>query len=425
MDFTGTFTRTINDGRTFVANGTWNGTGSIKATWIDADISQIPDCSVDVNNSDNISMPVNNTSCLMDDSGDLPVYMIDGEYEADGRFTSSDVTVLSQEHEISTFEGIGSFEGTGTFNGTGLFTGIGEFSGDMVAPGSFYQTGLVPGDYEVYATFDNGREVLLPELISVGLVPSYDLSLSIPGSVLRGNITDLAGNNITNYSFELTDLLLDNSSPIQIDTNSTGGYYYGPISSGEYQYRIDIDSDGFYELNDTISIGSEAGSFEPISVIPDMFDVSIQLISPLNSSTSESLFSVDNRTIEISSSDSTDTLTFTTDENGIFDAELIPGSYQLSDSNSTDYVLFNSFKLEEDMNISAHYSVATVVTGTMKVCTAPILSDCESGNSNATTSPTSNVEILFTSTSNDLEFTTFTNLDGEYQITLPRILNSS
>ena len=150
-----------------------------------------------------------------------------------------------------------------------------------------------------------------------------------------------------------------------------------------------------------------------------MFDVSIQLISPLNSSTSESLFSVDNRTIEISSSDSTDILTFTTDENGIFDAELTPGSYQLSDSNSTDYVLFNSFKLEEDINISAHYSVATVVTGTMKVCTAPILSDCESGNSNATTSPTSNVEILFTSTSNHLEFTPFTNLDAEYQITLP------
>ena len=258
-------------------------------------------------------MPVNNTICLMDDSGDLPVYMIDGEYEADGRFTSTDVTVLSQVHELSTFEGIGTFEGTGTFNGTGLFTGVGEFSGEMVRPGSFYQTGLVPGDYEVYAMFENGREVLLPDLVSVGLVPSYDLSLSIPGSVLRGNITDLAGNNISNYSFELIDLSLEDTSAIQIDTNSTGGYYYGPISSGDYQYRIDIDSDGFYELNSTLSIGDETGSFEPISVIPEMFDVTIQMISPINSSTSEPLFSTANRTIEISPSNSSNSLTLTTD----------------------------------------------------------------------------------------------------------------
>ena len=419
IDFTGTFTRTINDGRTFVANGTWNGTGSIKATWIDADISQIPDCSVDVNNSDNISMPVNNTICLMDDSGDLPVYMIDGEYEADGRFTSTDVTVLSQVHELSTFEGIGTFEGTGTFNGTGLFTGVGEFSGEMVRPGSFYQTGLVPGDYEVYAMFENGREVLLPDLVSVGLVPSYDLSLSVPGSVLRGNISDLAGNNISNYSFELIDLSLEDTSPILIDTNSTGGYYYGPISSGDYQYRIDIDSDGFYELNSTLSIGDETGSFEPISVIPEMFDVTIQMISPINSSTSEPLFSTANRTIEISPSNSSNSLTFTTDENGVIDAELSPGSYQLSDSNSEDYVLFNSFNLEEDLNFSAEYSVATIVTGYIKACTSANLSDCETGNENSSTSPASNVEVLLTSSSSDLEFTVITDLDGKYQITVP------
>ena len=419
IDFTGTFTRTINDGRTFVANGTWNGSGSIKATWIDADTSQITACTVDSNDSENISMPVNQTICLMDDSGDLPIYMIDGEYDADGRFTSTGVSVLSQNHELSTFEGIGTFEGTGTFNGTGLFTGIGDFSGEMVSPGSFYQTGLVPGDYEVYAMFENGREVMLPDVISVGLVPSYDLSLSIPGSVLRGNITDLSGDNISNSSFELTDLLLDDSSSIQVETNSTGGYYYGPVSTGEYQFRIDVDSDGFYEINSTLSVGSEAGSFEPISIIPEKFDVSIQLNSPLNSSTSEPLFSTVNRTIEISSTNSSTSVSFTTDENGIINAELTPGSYQLSDSNSDDYVLFNSFNLEEDLNFAVEYSIATLVSGYMKVCTSSNLADCETGDANASTSPASNVEVLLTSTSNDLEFTVITDIEGKYEITLP------
>ena len=419
IDFTGTFTRTINDGRTFVANGTWNGSGTIKATWIDADTSQISPCAVDANNSENISIPVNQTICLMDDSGDLPIYMIDGEYDADGRFTSSGVSVLSQEHELSTFEGIGTFEGTGTFNGTGLFTGIGDFSGEMVSPGSFYQTGLVPGDYEVYAMFDNGREVMLPETISVGLVPSYDLALTIPGSVLRGNITDISGNNISNFSFEFTDLLLDDSSPIQVETNSTGGYYYGPISTGEYQFRIDIDLDGFYEINSTLSVGSEADSFEPISVIPEMFDVSIQLNAPLNSSTSEPLFSTANRTIEINSANSSSTMSFITDENGTINAELMPGTYQLSDSNSEEYVLFNSFKLEEDLNLSAEYSVATVVSGYMKVCTSTDPTACESGDVNASTTPASTVEVLITSASEDLEFTVITDSEGKYQITLP------
>ena len=419
IDFTGTFTRTINDGRTFVANGTWNGSGTIKATWIDADTSQISPCTVDANNSDNTSIPVNQTICLMDDSGDLTVYMIDGEYDADGRFTSSGVSVLSQEHELSTFEGIGTFEGTGTFNGTGLFTGIGDFSGEMVSPGSFYQTGLVPGDYEVYAMFDNGREVMLPETISVGLVPSYDLALTIPGSVLRGNITDFSDNNISNFSFEFTDLLLNDSSPVQVETNSTGGYYYGPISTGEYQFRIDIDLDGFYEINSTLSVGSEADSFEPISVIPEMYDVSIQLNAPLNSSTSEPLFSTANRTIEINSANFSSTMSFTTDENGTINAELMPGIYQLSDSNSEEYVLFNSFTLEEDLNFSAEYSVATVVSGYMKVCTSADPTACESGDVNASTTPATNVEILITSTSEDLEFTVSTDLEGKYQITLP------
>ena len=423
IDFTGTFTRDINDGRTFVANGTWNGSGTIKATWIDTDTSQISACVVDANNSANTSMPVNQTICIMDDSGDLPVYMIDGEYDADGRFTSTGVSVLSQEHEMSSFEGIGKFEGTGTFNGTGLFTGIGDFSGEMVSPGSFYQTGLVPGDYEVYAIFENGREVILPDIISVGLIPSYDLALSIPGTVLRGNISDLAGNNLSNISFEVTDLTIGDSSTTDIYTNSTGGYYYGPVSTGEYQFRIDIDSDGFYEVNETITIDSETTSLQPIGIIPEMFDASIQFVSPLNETTSEPLFSVSNRTVEITEINGSQTTSYTTDENGVIDVELTPGSYQLSDSNSDSFVLFNSFKLTEDLNFTAEYSIASQVSGYLKVCTSLILADCEAGLENATTSPASNVQIILSSATDDLQFTTSTDIDGFYSLTLPADLD--
>ena len=124
FDFHGTFTRTIGDARTYVANGTWNGTGDIKTSWIDLEASFDVNCNVDSNDTTIITMPDNETVCLKDDTGELPVYMIDGEVTANGRFTSVGDTILVQEHDGSSFEGIGFFEGTGTFNGTGRFVGV-------------------------------------------------------------------------------------------------------------------------------------------------------------------------------------------------------------------------------------------------------------------------------------------------------------
>ena len=64
---------------------------------------------------------------------------------------------------------------------TGRFVGKGMFSGPMVNPGSFYQTGIVPGEYDAFVNLTNGKEVKLPQTVSVGLEPSYDISLTMPG----------------------------------------------------------------------------------------------------------------------------------------------------------------------------------------------------------------------------------------------------
>ena len=68
---------------------------------------------------------------------------------ANGRLTSDGISTLVKELDGETFEGTGIFEGIGTLNGTGLFIGPGSFSGDIVNPGSFYQTGLVPIFYNM------------------------------------------------------------------------------------------------------------------------------------------------------------------------------------------------------------------------------------------------------------------------------------
>ena len=159
VNFVGTFTRSIGDGRTYIANGSWNGTGELTASWIELSDGFDINCDVDANDSSVTTMPVNQTVCLIDDTGDLPVYLIDGLVNANGRFTSSGETILRQEHNGASFEGIGLFEGTGIFNGTGRFVGSGHFSGEMVSPGSFYQTGIVPGEYQALVMFDDGSEV--------------------------------------------------------------------------------------------------------------------------------------------------------------------------------------------------------------------------------------------------------------------------
>ena len=72
-------------------------------------------------------------------------YLFDGEIIANGKVTTSVLTTLNRELVGESIEGSGIFEGTGTVNGTGTFRRIGHFSGDMVKPGSFYITGLMPG----------------------------------------------------------------------------------------------------------------------------------------------------------------------------------------------------------------------------------------------------------------------------------------
>ena len=92
---------------------------------------------------------------------------------------------------------------------------------------------MVPGEYEAYASLENGREVLLPETVSVGINNEFGLILSMPGSLFVGNLTNTTGGVLANTSFEIIDTLTEDAQPITVTSNETGGYKYGPVSSGE------------------------------------------------------------------------------------------------------------------------------------------------------------------------------------------------
>ena len=416
LDFHGTFTRTIGDGRTYVANGTWNGTGEIKASWIDLVQDFDVDCTVDSNDSSNVSMPTNETLCLKDDSGELPIYLIDGQVNANGRFTSVGETVLVQDHDGSSFDGIGIFEGTGTFNGTGRFVGSGQFSGDMVSPGSFYQTGIVPGEYEVFANLENGREVQLPETVTVGINPSFGIGLTMPGSIMIGNLTNSSGDVISNVTFELIDTLSENSTPIIIETNETGGYKYGPISTGDYEFRIDLDNDGFYESSGPFTVGTESEQLSPISFVPDSFDLTINLISPVDENdipvvdTAEQNFTI-NGIFGFSTE-------VTSDSEGIIAVELPSGEYTIEQTDVSDYYLFSSIEVtNEDTELDLSYSIASEISGTVLAYTTEFNDNWTPEEIAANSTQASLLDVSFNS--GEFSFTSVTDSEGNFSIVVP------
>lgn len=417
-DFTGTFTRTIADSRTYFGNGTWNGNGLIEASWLEGS-DAVVDCDVD-NNTGSV-MPANETVCISDDTGQLTVYLLGGEVNATGSLTSEGTTTLVKSLEGATFEGKGSFAGIGTINGTGLFVGPGHFSGPMVQAGSFYQTGLVPGVYNMIAVLDNGKEVLLPDPVTIGIAPSYDLELDLPGSIFMDTMKGMDDVIIANQTFELVDTLLGVENAIEITTDEEGNFSYGPITSGEYFYRIDLDNDGWYELNETFLVRGDSENFTLAFAVPTFTDLSITLKSPTDIN-GDALTDVANRTLTFSNDlDDMMTVEATSDENGVVNVELAQGPFTISDETGEQYILFSSYDVtEDDDSFELSYAIATWANGTIRAVNGTMdydvwLQDSEQWEDNS--QPSSGLAVNFTS--DDLQFTTSTDINGSYSIRLP------
>ena len=206
-NFTGNFTREIGDNRVYSGNGTWVGIGTLEASWLSHDNASLP-C------GENETMPANASLCVLSTGTEFSTYLLDGEVEANGRLTSEGVSSLKKELVGETFEGTGAFEGIGTLNGTGLFIGPGFFSGDIVSPGSFYMTGILPGVYNMLAVMPNGREVLLPDPVTVGLEPTYDLAMTVPASQISDILSSMDGEVLAFKDLELIDVELVVREPL-------------------------------------------------------------------------------------------------------------------------------------------------------------------------------------------------------------------
>ncbi len=351
-DFTGNFTREISDARVFDGNGTWIGKGTIKATWIEHDNASL-DC------GENSTMPANATLCLISTGTDFSTYLLDGEVMANGRLTSDGVSTLTKELDGETFEGTGIFEGVGTLNGTGLFIGPGTFSGDIVSPGSFYKTGLVPGVYNMIALMPNGREILLPDPVEVGIEPSYDLSMTVPASLFEDQLTMMSGEVLPNQEVELIDVALGEEEMIVLTSDADGNVTYGPITAGDYYVRVDLDDDGFFELNQTMKVFDEPMNFTFDMGVPEMYDLTITLNGPEG-------FEVAGREVNFTDPLGLMPIEVVSDESGVVYVELPIGEWSVSDNSDEDYILIEEIKVEDsDLTLDFTYSTSVWVNGSI------------------------------------------------------------
>ena len=429
-NFIGTFTRELGDNRMFFANGTWDGVGTIEATWMESVNST--DC--ELSNDSLPIMPANYTVCVVDIKDGMTTYRVEGSVNASGTFTSEGITTLTRTYgdydtgSGDTFEGAGSYEGIGTFNGTGLFIGSGTFSGPMVEPGSFYRTGLLPGTYNMIAMLDNNKTVVLPDPVVVGVAPSYDLAMTMPGAIFEDVLKDMDGELMPNKTIELIDVDLGEEFKISIDTDENASFSYGPIPKGDYYYRIDADGDKWFDLNESVTVDDETTNITLAFGVPATVDVTLHLVSPVNPTTQEPLFDVVNRTITFDNTAGIlDPVNVTSDENGTVYAELLFGVYDIRDDVNTQYVLFDQIDIgfgSDDLEKNITYAESVYLNGSLRydpayddeVAHADWLAQSPEVKLEAS-QPASGVTVVFSS--GVLTFTSVTNLTGNYSVRVP------
>ena len=350
--FTGNHTRILSDGQSITANGTWFGTGLIEAVWTDE--VDIPTC-LDASNVTNRSVPENDTICLIGTDSGTTTYLIDASIEgfgvnASGRYTADTSSRLLQRHEGATLRLNGLFEGTGTFNGTGRFSGDGTFSGPMVEAGAFSVNGLVPGRYNMFAHLENGRTVLLPDPVDVAIeMNTAPIQMELPGAVFRDNLTDFGGSGIADAEILLSDTETDDD-PISFRTNETGFFAHGPLTTGTYAYTVDLDGDGFHEVNATLTVEDLSTVVTLAGPVLDHIDLTV---TDLRDSAGNV---VTDRTVRFEDTDSTNVVLGDVDENGTLFVELpitLSQTWYVSDSIDENEILALEYRTEtSDTNLT-------------------------------------------------------------------------
>jgi len=421
-NFTGNYTRLISEGRSYSANGTWTGAGTLVASWLNA--SGIITCE----NLDDIPVvPENETICS---TSETDTYYLAGEVIANGRMTAEGVVTLRKELVGENFEGSGTFDGIGTINGTGQFIGSGYFSGDIVNPGSFYLSDLVPGEYQVTIVLPNSRKHVMDQSLTVP-VSVLEADLSIPGFLFSDVLLMDDGTPVANQTMEIIDLTFGDTEFTSINTDENGNFSNGPMLPGEYYWRVDIDSDGLYDANETFAIyeGDDANvTLIEGMQIQYMTDVTVQLRAVDYSDGVTELLDVANRVVTFTNIDLgagesvAQTFNVTANASGVLQVELTQGTWIASDDGDDLHVLWQEIEVRSDnqTGMTWNYTESAWVNGTVYLPAADTdLANLTSVNFDSNKFETASTSLFIHFRSGNIDLETVTNITGAFSMRLP------
>ena len=146
---------------------------------------------------------------------------------------------------------------------------------------------------------------------------------------------------------------------ITLISDEEGNVSYGPITAGNYYLRVDLDDDGFYELNQTMQVFDEPMNFTFDMGVPEMYDLTITLNGPEG-------FDVAGREVNFTDPLGLMPIDVVSDENGVVFVELPIGEWSISDNNDEDYILIEEIKVEDsDMTLDFTYATSVWVNGSI------------------------------------------------------------
>ena len=373
-DFVGTHTQTILHGHSLAGSGEFTGRGTLSGV-IDGEEIVDGDC------NENGTMPENYSVCSLSD-GD---FLIEGAINATGRFTSNGTSSFSQEHNGSSLIGAGVFtvdasndelESYGTLNGTGTFSGEGEFSGPMVQAGTFHLIDAIPGNYNVAVIFNDGTRIEIIDGFNVPFrgVPSLH-QIDVAGGSISGTLTDENGNTLAGsvtmvHSESDNDTILGECSevmyaPCMLTADENGSFEFGPIMPGEYYFALDMDEDGFNEVELRHEFDAEMDSqVEFPTPIPNVFDLRFSL-SQIVDGLQTPVENLDNLTLAKSDNSAAPVVAVFDNVSGEYLAELPQGQWILSHDLSDSEQLWEQIELESDISTSFTFRESMNVIGTV------------------------------------------------------------
>jgi hypothetical protein len=238
--------------------------------------------------------------------------------------------------------------------------------------------------------------------------------MTVPASLFEDTLTTMAGDTIPNQEIELIDVELGEDEMIVLTSDEEGNVSYGPMTAGIYYLRVDLDNDGYYELNQTMQVYDEPMNFTFDIGVPEMYDLTITLNGPEG-------FDVTGREVNFTDPLGLMPIDVVSDENGVVVVELPIGEWSISDNSDEDYILIEEVMIEDsDLTLDFTYATSVWVNGSIDAPNTAgftyqewlALPDEEKLYENA-----SSVPVRFHG--NGLEFTAVTDQFGEFSQRLP------